>query len=49
MRETIKNSIVETVQDLMSAGLTTSFTDKELKTLGVNIPEVEVTAEDIKK
>ena len=49
MRESIKNSIAETVQDLMNAGLTTSFTDKELKNLGVNIPEVEVSAEDIKK
>jgi putative transcriptional regulator len=49
MRESIKNSISETVQDLMNAGLTTSFTDKELKTLGVNIPDVDVTAEDIKK
>ena len=49
MRESMKNSIAETVQDLMDAGLTTSLTDKELKTLGVNIPEVKVTAEDIKK
>ncbi len=49
MRESIKNSISETVQDLMNAGLTTSFTDKELLNLGVNVLEIEVTEEDIKK
>jgi len=48
MRESLKNSISETIQDLMNAGLTTTFTNKELKTLGVNKPEVKVTAEDLK-
>ena len=47
MKETIKNSIAETVQDLMNAGLTTSFTNKELKTLGVNIPNVKMITDGI--
>ena len=49
MRDSIKDSIAETVQDLMNADLPTSFTDKELKTLGISIPKVNISAEDIKK
>jgi len=49
MRDSIKTSIAETVKDLMDAGLPTSFTNKELKTLGIKIPEVHVSGEDIKK
>lgn len=49
MRDSIKESVAETVQDLMDAGLPGSFTDRELKTLGIKIPEVEVSAEEIRK
>ena len=40
MRKSIKKAIGETVQDLVNSGLKTSFTMKELKSLGVTIPEV---------
>ena len=43
MRESIKNAIGETVQDLINSGLKTSFTKKELDSLGVKIPEVQLT------
>ena len=49
MRETIKNAIGDTVQDLLLSGITTSFTEKELKKLGVSFPEVEIDAYEIQK
>jgi len=49
MRETIKNAIGDTVQDLILSGITTSFSEKELQELGVIIPEVEIDAHDIQK
>lgn len=49
MREKIKNAIGHTVQDLIKNGIKTSFTDKELKKLGIMIPEVEINAKDIKE
>ena len=48
MRETIKNSIGETVQDLIGSGMGTSFTKKELNSLGVEIPEVEMSRSQIR-
>ena len=48
MRESIKKSIGETVQDLMNSGIKTSFTKKELDSLGVKIPEVHITTLQIK-
>ncbi len=49
MREKIKNAIGYTVQDLIKNGIKSSFTDKELKKLGIVIPEVEINAKDIKE
>jgi len=42
MRDSIKNAIGETVQDLINSGFKTSFTEKELNSLGVSIPEVHL-------
>ena len=47
MRDSIKNAIGETVQDMVSSGTTVSFTKKELNSLGVTIPEVHVTGSQI--
>lgn len=47
MRNTIKNAIGNTVQDLIKNGIKTSFSEKEMKALGVIIPEVKINAKDI--
>ena len=47
MRESIKNAIGETVQDMMDSGIKVSFTKKELDLLGVEIPEVQLTTNQI--
>ncbi len=47
MRESIKNSIGETVQDMMNSGIKVSFTKKELDLLGVEIPDVQLTTDQI--
>ncbi len=47
MRNTIKSAIGDTVKDLIKNGVKTSFSEKELKTLGIKIPEVEIKAKDI--
>ena len=49
MRNTIKRAIGDTVQDLIKNGIKTSFSEKEMKALGVKIPVVEINAEDIQK
>ena len=49
MRESIKKAIGETVQDLVNSGLKTSFTMKELKSLGVTIHEVHFATCQIKE
>lgn len=49
MRDSIKKSIGETVQDLMNSGVKTSFTQKELNSLGVEIPEVQLSAIQIQE
>ena len=49
MRDSIKKSIGETVQDLMNSGIKTSFTTKELNSLGVNIPDVHLSTIQIKE
>jgi len=41
MRNSVKKVIGTTVQDLLKRGVNTSFTEKELKELEVEIPEVE--------
>jgi putative transcriptional regulator len=49
MRETIKEAIGDTVQDLILSGIRTSFTEKELKDLGVIFPDVEIDASEIQE
>ena len=49
MRNKIKNAIGNTVQDLILSDVKTSFTEKELKELGVKIPKVRINAKDIQK
>jgi len=49
MRKSIKESIGSTVQDLIDSGIKTSFSQKELNTLGVKIPYVDITPVKIKK
>ena len=47
MRNTIKNAVAETVQDLIDSKMKVSFTKKELDELGIKIPDVYFTAEQI--
>lgn len=49
MRDSIKKAIGETVQDIINSGFKTSFTEKELNSLGVTIPEVQFTTHQIKE
>ena len=49
MRNSIKKAIGETVQDIINSGLKTSFTEKELNSLGVTIPEVQLSTNQIKE
>ncbi len=44
MRDSIKNAIGETVQDLVNSGIKVSFTKKELDSLGIKIPKVQFTS-----
>ena len=48
MRDSIKTAIGETVQDMLNSGIKTSFTKKELDSLGIKIPEVQLTTYQIK-
>ncbi len=47
MRESIKNAIGDTVQDMMNSGVKVSFTKKDLDSLGVDIPKVQFTTDQI--
>lgn len=49
MRDSIKKAIGKTAQDLIDIGLKTSFTEKELNSLGVTIPEVHLSTYQIKE
>ena len=49
MRDSIRKAVGNTVQDMLKRGLKTSFTEKELKELEVEIPDVEISAKDIQK
>ena len=49
MRNNVKNALEETLQDLIDSGVKTSFTEKELKKIGVVFRSVEITPEKIKK
>ena len=48
MRNSIKKAIGETAQDLLNSGIKTSFTKKELDSLGIKIPEIQLTTDQIK-
>lgn len=47
MRDSIKNAVSETVQDLVNSGIKVSFTKKELDSLGIEIPKVQFSADQI--
>ncbi len=47
MKNSVKNAIGETVQDMMNSGMKVSFTKKELDSLGVKIPKVQLTTDQI--
>ena len=49
MRDSIKKAIGETVRDLINSGLKVSFTEKDLNSLGIRIPEVKLTTYQIKE
>jgi len=48
MRDSIQDAIGSTITDMMEAGLETSFTQRELNQLGVEIPKSSITPTDIK-
>ncbi len=48
MRDTIKSAIGETVQDLINSGIKTSFTQKELNSLDIQIPKIHLSTHQIK-
>ncbi|MCJ8274380.1 MAG: hypothetical protein MJK04_33900 [Psychrosphaera sp.] len=47
MRDSIKQAIGETVQDMVNAGLPTSFTKKEMDLLGIDIDIDSPTIESV--
>jgi len=49
MRDSIKEAIALTVTDMMNVGLESSFTDKELKKLGIEILPISLHAEEIQQ
>jgi putative transcriptional regulator len=49
MRPSIKKAIGTTVQDMLDSGLKSSFTEKELNSLGVKISEIVITSTEIKE
>ncbi len=49
MKKSVKDAIGTTVQDMIDAGLKSSFTVKELNAFGVIIPEITITPNQIKK
>jgi len=49
MRKSVKEAIGTTVQDMLASGPGSSFTKKELDSLGVRIPEIPITSAQIKE
>ena len=47
MRDSIKNSISESVQGLIDTGLPTTFSSKQLKSLGIKISIADITPSKI--
>ena len=48
MRDSIKEAIGSTVQEMVDAEISVSFTKKELNSLGIIIPSIEVTSSQIR-
>ena len=49
MRESAREAIRNTLEDLIISGARTSFTEKELKELGIEIPDVKISAKEIRE
>ncbi len=49
MNKSIKDAVRTTVQDMLNSGVKSSFTKKELDQLGVTIPKISMTPNQIKK
>ena len=47
MRDSIKEAIGSTVQDMIDSKVKVSFTKKELNSLGIIIPSIDITASQI--
>ena len=48
MRKELKEAVRDTVQDMLDSGIQTSFTEKELKKLGVTFSDITITPTRIK-
>jgi len=48
MTDSVKEAIGSAVQSMVNVGIKVSFTKKELDELGVKVPTVELSAEEIK-
>jgi putative transcriptional regulator len=48
MTDSVKEAIGSAVQDIIDAGVKVSFTKKELDELGVKVPSVKLSADEIK-
>lgn len=48
MRESIREAIGTTVQDMLNSDLKSSFTKKDFDELGITFPTIKITSEDIK-
>lgn len=49
MRKELKDALRESIQDLVDTGVQTSFTEKEMKQLGVEFSDVNITPNKIRK
>ena len=47
MKKEIKAAIGDSVQDLLNIGAKISFTEKELKALGIKVPKIHMSADQI--
>jgi putative transcriptional regulator len=48
MKRLIKKAIGDTIQGLVDLGIKTSFTEKELNSLGIKIKPIEITPKQIR-
>jgi putative transcriptional regulator len=48
MRNSIKEAVSSTIKDMIKADLNVSFTQKELKKLGIEVTPISINADDIK-